>query len=166
MTGGPTTEAPRRHVAAPDSPTRDIPTRVTASRWGWLAAAMAVAAAAAVASVALGARIVPLGDVVAALGGADDSIAQAAVLRRIPRTALALLVGGALGLSGAVMQGVTRNPLADPGILGVTTGAALAAVVGLAFFGITDPLTTIWIAIAGATVTAVAVYAIDRKSVV
>ncbi len=50
----------------------------------------------------------------------------------MPRTVLAMVVGAALGLAGAVMQGVTRNPLADPGILGVTTGASLAVVVGLA----------------------------------
>jgi iron complex transport system permease protein len=53
---------------------------------------------------------------------------------RLPRTVLALVVGGALGLSGAVMQGYLRNPLADPGLFGVSSGAALGAVISL-FFG-------------------------------
>ena len=64
---------------------------------------------------------------------------------RLPRTLLALLVGGTLGLSGAVLQGLTRNPLAEPGLLGVSTGAALGAVLAIyfgvtAFFGLAGPL--------------------------
>ena len=55
---------------------------------------------------------------------------------RLPRSVLALLVGGALGLSGAVLQGLTRNPLAEPGLLGVSTGAALGAVMAI-YFGVT-----------------------------
>ncbi len=65
-----------------------------------------------------------------------DSIGQAAVAVRIPRTLMAAAAGAALGLSGAIMQGVTRNPLADPGILGINNGAALAVVLGIAWFGI------------------------------
>ena len=64
---------------------------------------------------------------------------------RLPRTLLALLVGGALGLSGAVLQGLTRNPLAEPGLLGVSTGAALGGVLAIYFgaataFGLAGPL--------------------------
>ncbi|MES2254753.1 MAG: iron ABC transporter permease [Pseudomonadota bacterium] len=55
---------------------------------------------------------------------------------RLPRSVLALLVGGALGLAGAVLQGLTRNPLAEPGLLGVSTGAALGAVMAI-YFGVT-----------------------------
>jgi iron complex transport system permease protein len=55
---------------------------------------------------------------------------------RLPRTLLALLVGASLGLSGAVLQGLTRNPLAEPGLLGVSTGAALGAVLAI-YFGVT-----------------------------
>ena len=58
------------------------------------------------------------------------------------------------------MQGVTRNPLADPGILGVTNGAALAVVIGIAFFAMTSPTSYIWVAIAGAAVSAAFVYAV------
>ena len=57
---------------------------------------------------------------------------------RVPRTIVGLLVGAALGAAGAVMQGVTRNPLADPGILGVNAGAALFVVIGIYWFGLTS----------------------------
>jgi iron complex transport system permease protein len=74
-----------------------------------------------------------LGDVF----GPDDTLASLIVLDiRLPRTALALIIGAVLGLSGAVCQGFTRNPLAEPGLLGVTTGSALGAVVAI-YFGIT-----------------------------
>lgn len=87
-------------------------------------------------SVAIGTRNVGLGDILSALGGRVETISEAAVAMRIPRTLLALLAGAALGLAGAIMQGVTRNPLADPGILGVNMGASLAVVVSVAWFGI------------------------------
>jgi iron complex transport system permease protein len=61
---------------------------------------------------------------------------------RLPRTVLGLLVGLALGASGALMQGHTRNPLADPGLFGVSAGAALAVVIGVFAFAVTDPATT------------------------
>ncbi|MTH79687.1 FecCD family ABC transporter permease [Paracoccus aestuariivivens] len=111
-------------------------------------------------SVAVGTRSVAWSDIWAALSGQTETIAQAAVAVRIPRTIFAALVGAALGLSGTIMQGVTRNPLADPGILGVNTGAALAVVIGLAWFGMTMAHTFVWTAILGAGVTAVFVYTI------
>lgn len=117
-------------------------------------------ALAALASIAFGARVVTTYDVFAALGGGSDSVAQAAVEKRIPRTLLAILVGSALGLAGTVLQGVTRNPLADPGLLGVTTGAALAVVTGIAFFGLASSTAYIWVAIAGAAAAAAFVYAV------
>src|SRR5690606_23478374 len=75
-------------------------------------------------------------------------------------TLLALLAGAALGLAGAVMQGVTRNPLADPGILGVNMGASLAVVIGVAWFDIVSAYAYIWAAILGAGGAAVFVYTI------
>ncbi|GAA0979122.1 iron ABC transporter permease [Nocardiopsis tropica] len=142
---------------APDAGTERRPVR---ARSLWLLLALAVLAAAMLASVAWGSRIVGLADVVAALGGADETIEQAAVTKRVPRTLLAVLVGAALGLSGAVMQGVTRNPLADPGILGVNMGASLAVVCGMVFFGLTSPSGYIWAAIGGAAAAAVFVYTV------
>ncbi|WP_052422966.1 FecCD family ABC transporter permease [Nonomuraea candida] len=126
----------------------------------WLLATVVVLAATMVASVALGSRDVDWADVWAALGGADASLEQAAVAKRVPRTLLAVLIGAALGLAGGVMQGVTRNPLADPGILGVNMGASLAVVVAVAFFGLGSPTGYVWVAMAGGALAAVFVYAV------
>lgn len=141
-------------------PRADATRRVAASRSAWLAAALAVAVLAALASVTFGVRVVGWGDIVDGLLGNDDSVSAAAVVKRIPRTLLALLVGAALGLAGAVMQGVTRNPLADPGLLGITQGAALAVVSGMAFFGLAHPSSYIWVAIAGSAAAAAFVWAV------
>jgi len=126
----------------------------------WLLLAAVVLLGASVASVMIGSREVEWSAVIGAFGGGVDGFDQAAVAKRIPRTLLAVLAGAALGVSGSVMQGVTRNPLADPGILGINLGASLAVVTGLAFFGLAAASTTIWIAIIGAGVTAVFVYTI------
>ena len=111
-------------------------------------------------SLAIGTRSVSWADMVAGLRGATDSIGQAAVAVRIPRTLMAAAAGAALGLSGAIMQGVTRNPLADPGILGINNGAALVVVIGIAWFGIAAASTFIWVAILGAGLTAAFVYGV------
>ena len=111
-------------------------------------------------SISFGVRAVSFDDIVAALTGHTDTIAEAAIVKRIPRTVLALLVGAALALSGATMQAVTRNPIADPGILGVSNGASLAVVCGIAFFGLADPYGQMAFAIVGAGVAAVFVYTV------
>ncbi|MBM3605786.1 MAG: iron ABC transporter permease [Alphaproteobacteria bacterium] len=111
-------------------------------------------------SVAVGTRTVTGPDLLAGLQGATGTVGQAAVAVRVPRSLLAGLAGAALGLSGAVMQGITRNPLADPGILGVNNGAALAVVIGIAWFGMSAASSFIWVAIMGAGVTALFVYAV------
>ncbi|MBB3809947.1 FecCD family ABC transporter permease [Pseudochelatococcus contaminans] len=111
-------------------------------------------------SVAIGTREVAWSDIAAALNGQVDSVGQAAVAVRIPRTVLAVLAGAALGLAGAIMQGVTRNPLADPGILGVNMGASLAVVVGIVWFGIASAHAYIFTAIVGAGLAAAFVYVI------
>ncbi|WP_411741230.1 FecCD family ABC transporter permease [Rhodococcus sp. IEGM 1408] len=125
---------------------------------GWLLVTIAVLVVVAVLSVTIGSRVVSWEEIVAALGGSTDGLGEAAVTKRISRTVMALLVGAALGLAGAVMQGVTRNPLADPGILGVTMGASLAVVVGIAWFGLWTYTGYIWAAIVGAAGTSVFVY--------
>lgn len=79
---------------------------------------------------------------------------------RIPRTALALVVGVALGLSGAVIQAVARNPLADTGVLGINSGASLFVVAAVAFLGLRGVWSYIWFAFAGALVAMVLVYLI------
>ncbi|KQZ25429.1 ABC transporter permease [Microbacterium sp. Root553] len=77
---------------------------------------------------------------------------------RIPRTAVGLVAGAALGVAGALVQAFTRNPLADPGILGVNAGAAVAVALGVAFLGLHDASEFIWLAFLGALVVTVAVY--------
>lgn len=144
---------------APDSGVAIVrrPNRV---RLGWLLVVLVLLAVLSMVSLAVGSRDVSWDDLLAGLGGATDNLSQAAVVKRIPRTVLALIVGAALGLSGAVMQGVTRNPLADPSILGVSMGASLAVVVGIAWFGLSTASGYIWTAIIGAAIAAVFVYAI------
>lgn len=80
------------------------------------------------------------------------------VQSRLPRIVLGIIVGAALGLAGALMQSVTRNPLADPGILGINAGASLFVVIAMSLFGITTPRGYIWFAFFGAAVAAVVVY--------
>lgn len=136
--------------------------RPTRGRTLWLVGLLLVLAAVMAASVALGSREVGWQDIMAAFGGAADTFEQAAVAKRIPRTLLAALVGAALGLAGAVMQGVTRNPLADPGILGVNTGAALAVAIAVAGFGLVTYTGYIWTAIAAAAVFVYAIGSLGR----
>jgi iron complex transport system permease protein len=134
--------------------------RPAAVRLTWLLVGIAVLAALCVASIAFGARDVSLDDVLAGLAGRTGDVSQAAVVARLPRTVLALLVGAALAMAGTAMQAVTRNPLADPGILGISGGAALAVVIGIAFFGMSGPYAFIVAAVAGAAVAAIFVYAV------
>ena len=89
---------------------------------------------------------------------ASDSFDASVVQARIPRTVFGILAGAALAVSGSVMQAVTRNPIADPSILGVNTGASLFVVCGIAFFHISSGNQYIWLAFAGASITAVLVY--------
>ena len=114
------------------------------------------------ASLAIGARSVPTATVFHALTQYDptDTDQLVVVTSRLPRTILGLLVGAALGLAGCAMQGVTRNPLADPGILGVNGGAALAIVLGISVFGVTNADGYIWFAFVGAAAASVLVYAV------
>jgi ABC-type Fe3+-siderophore transport system permease subunit len=117
---------------------------------------------AALASIAVGTRSIGLGEVWRSLIDGDLSTDAAVIVRRlrVPRTALGLLVGLALGVAGALMQGHTRNPLGDPGLLGVTAGASLAVVLAIAWFGIGTPSGYVWFAFAGALVGTVLVYVI------
>ena len=115
----------------------------------------------AVFSISLGAKNIAFSKVVDVLLGNDpDSLEAAIISQRIPRTVFGILAGGALGISGALMQSITRNPIADPSILGVNTGASLFVVAGIAFFNITVAYQYIWLGITGAGVTAVFVYSV------
>lgn len=136
--------------------------------------ALAVTGAAAACSVAFGARIVTLPEILDGLRAAGvplpgttnassdaaHSVAALAVAERLPRTAIALAVGAALGVSGTLMQAVTRNPIADPGILGINHGAALGVILGMTLWHTSDLRITLWLALAGAFTTAFFVYLI------
>ena len=110
-------------------------------------------------SVAIGSETIGAGTVLHDLfqAGSDDS---ALIVRglRVPRTLLGLAVGVALGVAGALIQALTRNPLADPGLLGVNAGAALAVVAAVGMFGLTSPSAYIWFSLLGAGGAAILVY--------
>ncbi|WUJ73441.1 iron chelate uptake ABC transporter family permease subunit [Kribbella soli] len=111
-------------------------------------------------SIAIGSKQIPLSTVIDALRHYNESNTDHVIVRslRVPRTLIGLMVGAALGLSGALMQGVTRNPLADPGILGVNGGAALFVVGGIYWFGLSTLTAYVWLAFAGAAAASVVVY--------
>ncbi len=112
-------------------------------------------------SVSVGARPIPVErvwDLVFHPDGSDDAIIVHDL--RIPRTVLGLLVGAALGVGGALIQAVTRNPLGDPGLLGVNAGAAAAVVTATALLGVVEPLVYVWFAFAGAAIASVVVYGV------
>ncbi|RUT33600.1 iron ABC transporter permease [Paenibacillus zeisoli] len=115
----------------------------------------------AAASLVLGSRLVGIHELLDGLFRQDvDSYGANVVRKRISRTVFSLMCGGALGVSGALMQSVTRNPIADPSILGVNTGASLFVVCGIAFLNISTANEYIWLALAGAAITAVFVFGV------
>ncbi|MGO2746880.1 iron chelate uptake ABC transporter family permease subunit [Microbacterium sp.] len=112
-------------------------------------------------SIAVGSKDIPLSTVVESLlrpSGEGD--AYVVWDMRIPRTVVGLAIGVALGVAGALIQALTRNPLADPGILGVNAGASFFVALGVAVFGVTSVSGYMWFAFAGALVVTVAVYVI------
>ncbi|MGX6600648.1 FecCD family ABC transporter permease [Micromonosporaceae bacterium Da 78-11] len=113
-------------------------------------------------SIAVGSRTIALPavfDVLRGHGRPEDVLAVRDL--RIPRTVLGLLAGAALGLAGALMQGLTRNPLADPGIFGVNHGAAAGVVLAITIFGVTSPTGFVWFAFAGAVIATVVAYGVS-----
>ncbi|MGY1668212.1 FecCD family ABC transporter permease [Geodermatophilus sp. SYSU D00696] len=112
------------------------------------------------ASIAIGTRPLGLGTVWTALTDRSLGTEEAVIVwdLRVPRTALGLMVGAALGVSGALMQGHTRNPLGDPGLLGITAGASFAVVLAITLLGVGTPSGYVWFAFAGALAGTVAVF--------
>lgn len=147
----PRTRGPRRRIGG----------RAASVRIAGLVGALVVLLVVMALSLGIGAKPMPLHTVVDGLlhgGNSPDAI----IIRqlRVPRTLLGLGVGAALGLAGAIMQALTRNPLADPGILGVNAGASLAVVLGMALLGLRTINAYVWLALAGAAIATVVVYAI------
>lgn len=123
--------------------------------------ALAVLGAVTIASIVVGLFDTGLRDVVAAATGTPTTDVERVVRHvRIPRTVTGILAGCALGVAGALMQGLTRNPIASPGLLGVNAGAALAVVLAMTFLGVSGASGFVWFAFVGAGVAAVFVYAL------
>ncbi len=124
----------------------------------------AILVAVVIASLALGANPLTPPAVVDALAGRGTSETAFVVWDlRVPRTLVGLVAGAALGAAGALMQSFTRNPLADPGLLGVGAGAAFAVAVGVSLFGLSGAGEVVWPAFAGALLVTVAVYTIGAS---
>ncbi|MFI8361991.1 FecCD family ABC transporter permease [Streptomyces sp. NPDC085612] len=117
-----------------------------------------------VVSLAVGARALGPGEVWHGLTAAPDPDQRLTDIRlivqtvRVPRTVLAVVAGVALGVGGALIQGYTRNPIADTGLLGVNSGASFAVVTVIAVFGFADPFQYVWFAFLGAAVAGVVVF--------
>ena len=144
------------------TPTRPTPSRRLIRPLG-LPIALAALAAAVLLSITVGAKPIPLPEVWAALTAPDGTYDHEVIRTlRLPRTIIGVFVGAALGMAGALMQALTRNPLAEPGILGVTSGAAAAVVIAVFLFGATGT-GLVWPAFLGAAIAAVAVYALGSR---
>lgn len=119
-----------------------------------------IVAVVAFASLMLGSNLISPQAVITGLLDPGQDVGAVVWGSRVPRTVLGLLVGCCLGIAGAVMQGQTRNPLADPGIFGVSAGASLAVVIGVYVFGTSSILATLWLALVGAAVASVVVFSV------
>ncbi|MEW1891748.1 iron ABC transporter permease [Streptomyces sp. NBC_00523] len=130
---------------------------------GLTALAVAVLAVAAL-SLAVGARALTPAEVWHGLFAAPESDQRLSEIRlivqtvRVPRTVLGIVAGLALGVGGALIQGYTRNPIADTGLVGVNAGASFAVVSVIAVFGLTDPLQYVWFGFLGSAVAGVVVF--------
>ena len=150
----------------PAAPVTTATTTSTATRRQvrWLLAAGAALLVAVALGLLVGSRGLSPVDLVQGLLGSDGSTAVSearAILLdlRLPRTIVGIAAGAALAVAGALMQGHTRNPLADPGLLGVGAGAALAVVLAISVLGLTTPIGYLWFAFGGAAIAAAIVTA-------
>ncbi|MEU5276535.1 FecCD family ABC transporter permease [Streptomyces asoensis] len=130
--------------------TAPAPPRRLALRSVGLLASAALLLLVALASIAVGAKELSVAQVLHGLFEDSGTYADVVVDERLSRTVLGLLVGAALGLSGAVLQALTRNPLADPGLLGINAGASAAVVTAITFLGVTSLDGYVWFAFFGA----------------
>lgn len=112
--------------------------------------------------VSIGAKTLPIGVVLEALVAPEGDVFDHAVVReiRLPRAIFALTVGGALAMAGALMQGVTRNPLAEPGLLGLMAGATFAVVIGIGWLQLSSVASLPLLAAIGALAGTALVWAI------
>lgn len=146
------------------APARSVLAHSSRGRALLLALSVIPLALAVVASLTIGSGDFTLAEVWRALTeGGTDTTSLLITDYRVPRTMLAVLVGLALGIAGAIMQALTRNPLAEPGLLGVNAGAFLAVVISIAVTGVADIRNFIWWAFLGAAIAAALVYLIGSR---
>ncbi|MFH8656237.1 FecCD family ABC transporter permease [Streptomyces afghaniensis] len=149
---------------AAERPASKVTTQARRRRVAGLGALVLILVAAGAVSLAVGARALSPGEVWHGLFAAPESDQRLTEIRlivetvRVPRTVLAIVAGVALGVGGALIQGYTRNPIADTGLLGVNSGASFAVVTVIAVFGLSDPFQYIWFAFLGAAVAGVVVF--------
>lgn len=151
--------SPSRRDGAPAG--RATLLRQAPARAGSLLIACGVLVALAVIGLFVGSRSIPVADVWAALGAPADQLTDDGLIVRVvrlPRAVLGIVVGLALGVAGALMQGLTRNPLAEPGILGVNAGAAAAVIAAMVWFGARSPIEHLAAAFVGAAAATALVY--------
>ncbi|EHK82918.1 MULTISPECIES: FecCD family ABC transporter permease [Rhodococcus] len=153
------TERHARHDEFTPRPTDGNVAALRRRRLLGLAALLVLLVLGALASIAVGARPMTFAEVFHALVVNDGSETDVIVHSlRIPRTLLALLVGTALGVAGALIQGHTRNPLADAGLLGINAGAAFLVVLSIYLFGLSTPAQYLWFAFAGSALASIVVF--------
>ncbi|MFF2327460.1 MULTISPECIES: FecCD family ABC transporter permease [unclassified Streptomyces] len=155
---------PQRTPARPPVPAEQQRFRRTSQRTaGWFVCLLVVVVLTLI-SLGAGSRSIPPEGVWHALLAKDGTAESVIVWQlRLPRTVLACVVGAALGVAGVVMQAITRNPLAEPGLVGVNAGASFAVVVAISAFGITQTSGYLWFAFAGAVGAALTVYGLTSR---
>ncbi|WP_328840000.1 FecCD family ABC transporter permease [Streptomyces europaeiscabiei] len=136
----------------PSAETAPAPPNRRAIRAVGLLVSLVILGLVALASIAIGAKELSFEQVWHGLFEDTGTYGDAVVGERVSRTLLGLLAGAALGLAGAVLQTLTRNPLADPGLLGINAGASAAVVTAITYFGVTSLSGYVWFAFAGAAV--------------
>ncbi len=156
---------PVAHASTVQIDTASPPRRswsLVALRLAGLAAGLVVVCVLALLSLRFGSLQITTQDAWDGLFNFDRSIYEQVVVRewRVPRTIICICLGGALGVAGTVIQGVTRNPLADPSILGVSQGASLGVALAITYLGFSTPGQYIWVAFAGALGAATLVFAV------
>ncbi|MGE7436004.1 FecCD family ABC transporter permease [Kitasatospora sp. NPDC001175] len=150
----------RRDPEIPQSPRGRPPSRRNTVRAAGLLGCLLALLLVLLLSIAFGAKQLPPGEVWHGLFDSDSPGYTAVHRMRLPRTLLGLLAGTALGLAGGIMQALTRNPLADPGLLGINAGAAAAVAAATTLLGVTGFTGYVWFALAGAALVSVLVYAV------
>jgi iron complex transport system permease protein len=139
-------------------------TALVSRRIGWTTAAIVALLLAVLLSLGVGARPISPAHVLDALlyGGTSES-AEIVRSLRVPRTVVGVMVGAGLALAGTVIQGITRNPIGDPGVLGISQGAAAGVVLAIAYAGAHTLSGYVWFAFLGSGVASVAVYAVASR---